>query len=354
LQIDARTSTAYHPQTDGLTERTNQTLETYLRAYVSYQQNDWVDYLPLAEFAFNNLENESTKQTPFFAQFAFHPSFEPKITDSSVPAAVDLTTRLEQIHAELRAELEHAQEIQMRAFNRHTADMPDIQPGQLVWLLRRNIKTTRPTAKLDHRRLGPYRVIRPIGSRAFLLQLPPYLSRLHPVFHVSLLEPYKDPSDFHAHAEPDPFELDSEDDTATQVHAILDSRKIGQRYDYLIRFRNSSPDEDAWIPLSDLPTTANELIDHYHRRHPRSHRPPQVLFNQTHSLSPIESIIPPTNITPSPPITDTQPATTPPAARRRSPSPVAIRQNLRINYTPPQQTTTRSGRVSRPPQRPDN
>jgi hypothetical protein len=91
LKIDTHTSTAYHPQTDGLTERTNQTLETYLRAYCSYQQDDWVDYLPLAEFAFNNLENSSTHQTPFFANYAFHPSFEPQITErSTVPAAADL------------------------------------------------------------------------------------------------------------------------------------------------------------------------------------------------------------------------------------------------------------------------
>ena len=81
LKTEIKTSTAYHPQMDGLTERTNQTLETYLHAYCSYQQDDWVDYLPLAEFAFNNVENSSTKQTPFFANYAFHPAFEPQITE---------------------------------------------------------------------------------------------------------------------------------------------------------------------------------------------------------------------------------------------------------------------------------
>ena len=81
LQVNHQSSTAYHPQTDGLTERTNQTLKTYLRAYCSYQQDDWVDYLPVAEFTFNNAENASTKQTPFFANFAYHPSFEPQVTE---------------------------------------------------------------------------------------------------------------------------------------------------------------------------------------------------------------------------------------------------------------------------------
>ena len=59
LKIDTCTLTAYHPQTDSLMECTNQTLETYLYTYCSYQQDDWVDYLPLAKFAFNNLENSS-------------------------------------------------------------------------------------------------------------------------------------------------------------------------------------------------------------------------------------------------------------------------------------------------------
>jgi transposase InsO family protein len=138
LQVDARTSTAYHPQTDRLTERTNQTLKTYLCAYVSYQQDNWVDYLPLAEFAFNNSENSSTKQSPFFANIGFHPTFEPRLTEntpSTVPAAADLATRLKHIHTELRAELEHAQEVQARTYDRHHDPMPDLQPGRLVWLL---------------------------------------------------------------------------------------------------------------------------------------------------------------------------------------------------------------------------
>lgn len=90
MHTDIRSSTAYHSQTDGLTERTNQTLETYLRAYCLYQQDDWVDYLPVAEFSFNNLENSSTKQTPFFANLAYHPTFALQLTEpSNVPAATD-------------------------------------------------------------------------------------------------------------------------------------------------------------------------------------------------------------------------------------------------------------------------
>ena len=235
LQISTDTSTAYHPQTDGLTERTNQTLEAYLRAYCSYQQDDWVDYLPLAEFAFNNLENASTKQTPFFANYGFHPSFDPQITErSTVPAAADLAIRLDQIHAELHAELEHAQQLQAQYYNKKHLPAPELQPDQLVWLLRRNIKTTCPSDKLDHRHLGPYRVIRKIGSSSYLLSLPSYLTRLHPVFHISLLEPYKDPSEFHAHSDPEPFQLP--EDPALLIDKILDSRHIEHHFEYFRSF----------------------------------------------------------------------------------------------------------------------
>jgi hypothetical protein len=270
LQVHARTSMAYHPQTDGLTERTNQTLETYLRAFVSYQQDDWVNYLPVAEFSFNNAKNSSTKQSTFFANTGFHPTFEPRVTEAApaaVPAAADLAARLECIHAELRAELKHAQEVQARAYDRHHDPSPTSNQGQLVWLLRRNIKTTRPSDKLDHRRLGPYPVEHAIGTRAYKLRLP-YLSCLHPVFHVSLLEPYDDPSDFHPHSDPRPLELAPDDDPATQVAAILDTRKTGRRYKYLVRFNGASEDEDTWVPLSDIPHTADEMLERFHRCHP--------------------------------------------------------------------------------------
>src|SRR6185369_2841973 len=66
-------STAFHPQTDGQTERTNRTLEEMLRAYVSYKQNNWDKYLALAEFAYNNSKQTSTKFTPFELDAGQHP-----------------------------------------------------------------------------------------------------------------------------------------------------------------------------------------------------------------------------------------------------------------------------------------
>ena len=65
LGIKRRLSTAFHPQTDGQTERQNSTMEAYLRAFVNFEQDDWARFLPMAEFAYNNAKNASTGHTPF-------------------------------------------------------------------------------------------------------------------------------------------------------------------------------------------------------------------------------------------------------------------------------------------------
>ena len=79
LGISIRLYTTWHPKTDGQTKQLNKVIEKYLRAYVNYLQDDWLDWLPLAKFTGNNTKSETTKVSPFFANKKFHPrmSFEP-------------------------------------------------------------------------------------------------------------------------------------------------------------------------------------------------------------------------------------------------------------------------------------
>ena len=67
-------STAYHPQTDGQTERVNQELEQYLRMYINHHQDDWVDWISMAEFAHNNRTHSATGTSPFYVTSGFHPN----------------------------------------------------------------------------------------------------------------------------------------------------------------------------------------------------------------------------------------------------------------------------------------
>ena len=102
LGIEGNPSTAYHPQTDGQTERVNQEVEIYLRAFVNHHQSDWVEWLALAEFAYNNRKHSSTKQSPFFVNYGQHPYQEtsPK-WESNNESAQDFAQWMASVHKEV-------------------------------------------------------------------------------------------------------------------------------------------------------------------------------------------------------------------------------------------------------------
>lgn len=112
LGIKARMSTAYHPETDGQTERFNAVMEQYLRSYVSYQQDDWTKWLPMAEFAANNHMSASTQATPFMSNYGFHPRFTVTIKPypKTPPShdAKEFALRMRDIHDFLRTNIRSA------------------------------------------------------------------------------------------------------------------------------------------------------------------------------------------------------------------------------------------------------
>ena len=94
LGIKQNTSTVFHPRTDGQSERTNQKLEQFLRFYANTRQDNWAQFLPLAECVFNSWHNESMKKSPFELFMGYNPKAEWTIVSSPVP---QVTHRLEQI-----------------------------------------------------------------------------------------------------------------------------------------------------------------------------------------------------------------------------------------------------------------
>ena len=122
LKIKSSPSTAYHPETDGQTERMNAILECHLRSYVSYLQNDWVEWLPLAEFSANSIFSETTGISPFFATYGFQPrlGIEP-YDQTSMPASRDaesFASDMKMILDHLKAETALAQSRYEEAANR--------------------------------------------------------------------------------------------------------------------------------------------------------------------------------------------------------------------------------------------
>ena len=92
IQLDF--STANHPQTDGITERVHRTIGQILRSVINHRQNNWEELFPLCEFAYNDMVQESTGETPFFLNFSFHPVSAPDVFLNG-PAVGDARSWLE-------------------------------------------------------------------------------------------------------------------------------------------------------------------------------------------------------------------------------------------------------------------
>ena len=271
LHVKLNFSSSYHPQTDGQSERVNQVFEQFLRCYVNQQQDNWSSLLPLAEFAYNNSEHEATQKTPFFATFGYHPraDFGDIPLRSQVPAAESSVTTLLAHREEIRDHLDAA-----RARMKHYADRsrqaaPPFAVGDWAYLEATHLKPTRPSAKLADRRLGPFRITHRINEVAFRLQLPQG-SRLHNVFHVSLLTPATAPA---TSSSTPALAADVADPTFYAVSALLDSRRRGRRLEYFVDWADYPASERSWEPFSHLRTMVPNLIQDFHASYPDKPRP---------------------------------------------------------------------------------
>jgi len=268
--IKGNRSTAYHPQSDGQTERTNQTLEQYLRIYCDYQQDDWYNLLPLAEFVYNNAKHSSIQTSPFYANYGYHPRCTIKVTnqsESTNPFAEDFAARMRTIHAELCIQLKKAQETYKENFDRNVKETPSFAVGDKVWLLRKNIKTTRPSQKLDVKRMGPFKILKIVGESklAFKLELPSQM-RIHPVFHASLLEPYRE-NIITGRIQPLPPPEEIEGQMEYEVKEILDSKLVRGRLVYFVDWEGYPPEERTWEPLENVRHAA-DAVAAFHCRYP--------------------------------------------------------------------------------------
>ena len=253
-KIKRRLSTAFHPQTDGLTERQNQVLEHYLRTFADGEQSQWANHLPLAEFAYNNSRHSSTGESPFYLMYGYHPEIHYEVEDNSavegVPEAKERVRRLNEIRNFCAQRLEHAAAQQAKYYNQKHKPM-SYSVGDLVMLSTKNLKQKRPSKKLSHKFVGPFRVEDKVGSQAYRLTLP-NTYRIHNTFHVSLLERYHHRTgDAEAESMLQAPEL-IDDDEQWEIEEIVD--RVGGRKGvrYKVKWLGWGPEYNQWLPEEEF------------------------------------------------------------------------------------------------------
>src|SRR3979490_1428188 len=193
LGIKVAASTAYHPQSDGQAEQVNQEIEQYLRLFVNQHQDDWLEWISLAEFAYNNRIHSATQTSPFMLDNGQDPRLGLEPTQETRLEALDeFTTCMETATNEARSALSKAADDMARFYDLHHQAAPTYKIGDKVWLHAQNITTTCPMKKSDHKWLGPYVVNKVVSQNVYGLQLPPSFGCTHPVFSVNLLCPYEE------------------------------------------------------------------------------------------------------------------------------------------------------------------
>lgn len=243
-------TSAYHPQSDGQTERLNQCLETYLRCCTSQHPHQWSKWLSLAEYWYNTSFHTSLKMTPFQALYGYIPtqlSLSPYLDTTNPEVSQLVQERMKTLELP-KANLTEAQARMKFYADKHRVER-SFEVGDEVYLklqpYRQKTVSYRKSSKLANKYYGPNRIIQKIGSHAYKLQLPTD-AKVHNVFHVSLLKKKISPKVTSSSEIPEAPEFVS---SALHPFKILNTRVLH------LPEGNSTQVLIQWGPSVDSPTT---------------------------------------------------------------------------------------------------
>ena len=263
LGIKTKLSIAFHPQTDGQTERINQELEQYLQFFIEHRQKDWPEWLAAAEFAINNKVYTVTKILPFMANSGKELRMGGDIQrKGKVESATKFVERMKKVQEEVEAALKKTQEEMKRSVDRGRKETEVWKKGDRVLLSTKDLVfKERPTKKLTERYVGPYVIEEVVSSNAVKLQLPSSM-RIHPVVNVSWIVRYKEQIKGQKKEEGKPVEVERVEEW--EVEKILNKKKMRGVEKYLVWWKDFTVEGDTWERKENL-KNAEELIEEFER-----------------------------------------------------------------------------------------
>ena len=275
LGIQLNMSSAYHPQSDGQTERMNRILEEVLRHYINPSHTNWETLLPWAEFAINSAYQESIKTTPFKLNYGWQPSspldvaLQP-LTKDALAQHPEATFTVESWQTALTTATRILQAAKDR--QKHFADSKrtplTYAEGDYCLLSSKHLTiVTTGVPKLLPRYLGPFKVHKMVGSAAVKLELPSHW-KVHNVFHVSLTKPWKGSPP----TNPEPVEVEGYPEYTVETilsHDLRSKRKGRQVIYYLVKWEGFGSEHNSWEPEGNLTSDGkfeNTAIPEYWKR----------------------------------------------------------------------------------------
>ena len=254
LSIGQNISTAFHPQTDGLTEQKNQWVEQYLHLYTLARQDDWDVWLPIATFMHNQWPNATTKRSPHELLLGYCPS------TAEEPMNITNNETIEERHQLINQHREAA----LKALDKVAQMTPSSQyrVGEWVWLEAKYLALPYASVKLAPKRHGPFQIMKELSLVAYQLALPRAWV-IHNVFHSSLLTCYKETHESGAQFQCPPPELVGNEEEY-KVAQIINHCHFGKchQLQYLIRWKGYSATDNTWEPADQVHT--NDLVRKYH------------------------------------------------------------------------------------------
>jgi len=275
--VQSLTTTAYHPNADGQSERTNQTLEIMLRYLVNTSQSDWVVKLLPLQAACNNMESASTKKAP--NELIYGKKLRTALEVSTVPLPMpDSAAPLHELRTVMQEEAVAAIAIAQEAITKHydvKHTTPDFSTGYAF--LRLGAGYSIPSVqkqKLAQQCVGPFKIIEMVGKgKAYRLQLPPHYG-IHPVISIVHMEPSPAPGSY-PYSRPIPTNdtapvVGPDGDLGWEIDAVVNKRttkrttKRGRKKktEYLIRWKGYGPEWYSWYAEDDLPNTQESIADY--------------------------------------------------------------------------------------------